>query len=116
MELDYQAIGRRVRAARVGGGLTQETLAERAGISVTHMSNIETGSSKLSLPVLVALANALDVPADALLCDNLRHSREIFWQQIQDLTADCSVQELRILEDLLRGAKQTLRRHWNDTP
>lgn len=47
--------------------LSQEELAEKIGISTTHMSHIETGSTKLSLPVLVELAENLKVKTDYLL-------------------------------------------------
>lgn len=45
MELDYKAIGKRVKIARIKADMTQERLAELAGISPTHMSNIETASA-----------------------------------------------------------------------
>lgn len=77
-ELDYQAIGKRVKNARLRSQLTQEELAEKAGLSVTHMSNIETGHSKLSLPMAVALANTLHVSVNEFLCDNVICSKETF--------------------------------------
>lgn len=40
MELDYKEIGKRVKIARIRADLTQEALAEKAGLSITHMSNI----------------------------------------------------------------------------
>ena len=52
MELDYKAIGKRIKIARIKADLTQEALAEKASLSTTHMSNIETGNSKLSLPAM----------------------------------------------------------------
>ena len=67
--MDYYAIGQRIRKIRKAQGFSQETLAEQAGISVTHMSHIETGNTKLSLPVLVDLAEILDVRTDDLLYD-----------------------------------------------
>lgn len=109
MELDYKAIGKRVKKARNGMGLTQEALAEKAGTSTTHMSNIETGNSKLSLPMLVALANALSVSADELLCDSVIHTKEIFVQEIQDIMEDCDEYEVRILTNLLKAAKESMR-------
>lgn len=51
--------------------MSQEQLAECVGISVTHMSHIETGNTKLSLPVLVSIADALNVSTDTLIHDNL---------------------------------------------
>ena len=71
MELDYKAIGKRVKIARIKADMTQERLAELAGISPTHMSNIETGTTRVSLSAIVNLANALSVTSDDLLCDSV---------------------------------------------
>ena len=53
-----------IKRLRKAKGLSQEELAERVEISVPHMSHIETANTKLSLPVLVALAEALEVRTD----------------------------------------------------
>ena len=110
MEIDYTAIGRRIKAARKRGKITQEVLAERAGISTPHMSNIETGNSKLSLPMAVSLANALDVSVDEFLCDSVIRSKDVFSHEVQELLDDCDDYEIRILTDLLKAAKTTIRR------
>ena len=68
--MDYYAIGQRIRKIRKAHKLSQEDLSEQVGISVTHMSHIETGNTKLSLPVLVDLAAVLHVRTDDLLFDN----------------------------------------------
>lgn len=62
--MDYYKIGQRIRKYRKAQSLSQEQLAEMTGISVTHMSHIETGNTKLSLPVLVNLAEILGVQTD----------------------------------------------------
>ena len=67
--MKYYEIGQRIRRYRKACGLSQEALAEKVGISATHMSHIETGNTKLSLPVLVNIAEALSVQTDALLYD-----------------------------------------------
>ena len=110
MELDYKAIGKRVKIAMIRADLTQEALAEKAGLSVTHMSNIETGNSKLSLPMAVSLANALDVSVDEFLCDSVIRSKDVFSHEVQELLDDCDDYEIRILTDLLKAAKTTIRR------
>ena len=110
MELDYKAIGKRVKIARIRADLTQEALAEKAGLSITHMSNIENGHSKLSLPMAVALANVLSVSVDEFLCDSVIHSKEVFSHEVQMLLEDCDDYEVRILTDLLKAAKDTIRR------
>ena len=67
--MDYVGIGKRIRAQRYKLDLSQEELAEMAGISLVHMSHIETANTKLSLPVLVDLACALGVRTDDLIFD-----------------------------------------------
>ena len=110
MPLDYKAIGARVREARFQQKVSQEKLAEWAELSLTHMSHIETGSTKVSLPSLVKVANALGVSLDELVCDSLRQSREIYQDELSRITVDCSEKELRILTDTVKALKEILRR------
>ena len=42
--MNYYEIGQRIRKIRKAHGLSQEELAEKIGISTTHMSHIETGN------------------------------------------------------------------------
>jgi len=48
-----------IRTARVGHGLTQADLAERAGVSVQAIKDLERGSGRL--PILAAVLTILDV-------------------------------------------------------
>lgn len=109
--MDYYEIGTRVRRMRRARELSQEQLAEAVGISVTHMSHIETGNTKLSLPVLVELARALDVQTDALLYDKPESLRGSTTGEILRLLENCTPQELLILEDVLKAVKTSLRQH-----
>lgn len=68
----YDAIGRRIRYVRHGKKLTQEQVAERAGISANYLSRIENGTAKFSLEVLIQLINALDISAGYLLLDVIK--------------------------------------------
>ena len=65
--MDYRLLGARVQRARRINGLTQERLAEMAGISLSFMGHIERGTRKASVETLVALARALGMSTDALL-------------------------------------------------
>jgi transcriptional regulator with XRE-family HTH domain len=69
--LDYIAIGNRIRSTRKNIGLSQEELAEECGLSVSFMGHIERGSRKMSLETLVVLCEALNVSADYLLMDDM---------------------------------------------
>ena len=67
--MNSKAIGHRIREARLLRGLTQEQLAESAGLSVTYISNLERGLQTASLDAFVPLCNALNVSSDTLLQD-----------------------------------------------
>lgn len=106
--MDYYAIGQRVRKIRKAQGISQEWLAELADISVTHMSHIETGNTKLSLPVLVKLAQALQVRTDDLLYDANPAGRSALIDATTELLDDCSIQQLKIIERVVKATKQAL--------
>lgn len=110
--MDYYQIGQRIRKTRKAMGLSQEELASKAEISLTHMSHIETGNTKLSLPVLVALAQAMEVSCDTLLFDEPPANRTSAEEQLQTVLADCSARELHVLADMSRTAKSSLRKYY----
>lgn len=67
--MDLKAVGQRIKAAREAKNLTQEDLAALADLSPTHVSVIERGVKATKLDTFVAIANALEISADALLVD-----------------------------------------------
>ena len=108
MEIDYKAIGQRIKIARIKKGITQEAVADL--IDITHMSNVETGKTKVSLPTLIEIANALSVSVDVLLCDNILASKNVFVEEAKGVFEDCDEYETRFLVDLLKSAKSAVRR------
>ena len=60
-------IGNNLKAYRVQNGLTQEALAEKAGISATFYANIERGAKGMSIPTLKRLSEAMEISTDYLL-------------------------------------------------
>ena len=62
----YRLLGLNIAYYRKLKGLSQETLAERVGISRTHMSRIETADCAVSLDVIFALSDALTVAPSRL--------------------------------------------------
>jgi transcriptional regulator with XRE-family HTH domain len=61
------SIGANVRRRRIRLDLTQERLAEAASVEARYLQDVERGRVNLSIDVLVALAQALDVDPRALL-------------------------------------------------
>jgi len=60
------AFGRRVRKLREAQRLSQEQLAERAGMHRTYLSSLERGQRNVGLDNIIALAQALGVSAARL--------------------------------------------------
>jgi hypothetical protein len=61
--------------------------------------------------MLVMIANALDVSADDLLTDNLKHSSSPVGTEIHDLLLDCNNDEKAILTKTVKFLKATLVEH-----
>lgn len=106
--MKYYEIGQRIRRYRKACGLSQEALAEKAGISATHMSHIETGNTKLSLSVLVNIAEVLDVQTDALLYDSPRFCKSVASERIQKVLDSCTTEQLYVLIDAMESLKISL--------
>ena len=105
VEVDYIALGRRISQCRHTRGLTQEALAERAGISAKFVGNIERGVGTPSVNTIVSLSAALDCSLDDLLTPSvarrvdddaphaLRDQDSIFCRTLTDLLLDASSEE-----------------------
>lgn len=109
--MNYYEIGQRIRKIRKANNLSQEQLAEAVGISTTHMSHIETGNTKLSLQVLVAIATTLSVQTDELLYDTPIINKSTIKQEISDLFDSTSTRDSYILLDILKASKIALDKH-----
>lgn len=94
--MDYVSLGRQIRRQRQMMNMTQERLAEKAGISASFLGHIERGSRKASLETLINIANSLNVGTDKLLIDslNLRYD-------IQDIDA-LDASKRHILQEVIR--------------
>ena len=90
MDIDYEAIGQRIRQYRQAKRLSQEMLSEKADVTPAHFSHIERGHTKPSLPTLIRIANVRVKDVDRLL-------------------EDCTPQEMKALTEILTAAKKALR-------
>ncbi|HEX4465355.1 MAG TPA: helix-turn-helix transcriptional regulator [Solirubrobacterales bacterium] len=55
------ALGKAIRQLREKRGMTQEALAQDAGVTVGHMSMIERGHSNPTWGTIKGVANALEI-------------------------------------------------------
>ena len=107
--IDYKIIGNRIKELRVQKHLTQARLAEMSGIEPSNISHIERAATKLSLPTLVSIANALAVTLDELVYDNLKKSAHVSVALIDELLCDCTSSELKAIAEVIKTTKSVLR-------
>ncbi len=109
MNVDYISIGNRIKELRIAKGWTQAKLAEKSGIEPSNISHIERAATKLSLPTMVSIANALGVTLDEIAFGSLVKSTHVSVKIIDDILVDCSPEELKALAEVLRTTKNVLR-------
>lgn len=67
--MDYSSIGENIRKYRKARKMTQEVLAERAGLSVNYIGSIERGEKLPSLETFIEIVNQIGVTTDCVLQD-----------------------------------------------
>lgn len=75
--IDYSAVGRKIREQRKALNITQEELAEMCGVSPSYIGHIERGSRNLSMNTAVQLCSVLNLRLDFLFLDSAEDSSEI---------------------------------------
>ena len=108
-ELNYVQIGQRIREARNAKGWPQAELAFRAGLNSAYVSHIETGKTKLALPTIVKIANALSVSVDELLYDSMEQVKVVYDKKIAEELEDCDPAELQAFLEIIQSTKKVLR-------
>ncbi len=113
MALDYAAIGQRIRLFRIKRGWKQSDLAEKSGVEPSNISHIERAATKLSLPTLVSIANALEVSLDEIVYNSLIKNKHIYVKEIDELVGDCDPKELSSIIQMIKTTKGIIRNYKN---
>ena len=107
--MDYVLLGQRIRAARLSVGMSQEQLAEMVGLTSQHISHTEVASTKISLPSLVKIANALHTSVDRLLSDSIHNSKPYLMDDVQMVFSDCDPDEVYVMLEAANAIKKSIR-------
>lgn len=92
-EINYQKLGLKIKEIRLTKGLTQDTLAEIVSCNTSHISNIENNHTKVSLNVLLAIANALNTSIDYLLSNQYENTTFALDNEIMRVLSDCDIEK-----------------------
>ncbi len=101
--MDYKSIGKKISKRRKELGLTQETLAEKIGLSVSYIGAIERGEKVPSLPVFIDIANVLEISSDLLLVDVLEVRNEIVASELSKQIANLPKTEQRRILNVVKA-------------
>lgn len=80
-------MGERIKLARKKAGMTQQQLADRAGITKQSISKYERGAASPGSAVLLRLSDALEVTLDFLIRPSSVTLGEVKFRQIRKLSA-----------------------------
>ncbi len=72
-QIDYKAMGERIRHARKAKKLSQEQLAEMCSLSAAHIGHTERGTRIPSLDTIFRISQALEISIDYMLLDSLKN-------------------------------------------
>jgi len=78
VQRQIEALGQRLRAARLRRSMTQEVMAERVGVSVPTIAKLESGEPSTSLATMLRVLTALGLADDIdLIATQDRLGREL---------------------------------------
>lgn len=105
MELDYYKVGERIKTARRKKGYTQSDLARITGLSQPHIGHIESGKTKVGLPTILKIANALDTTIDAFVYDSIPAAVDTYDRDFKNELDECTPKQKEDLLEVVRLIK-----------
>lgn len=107
--MNFESIGKNIRAYRVRKKLRQEDLAELSDLSVTYIGMVERGEKIPALETFIRILNSLEVSADVILADVLKVGYEIkssiLTEQINALSPTERDRVFDVIETLIKHSK-----------
>ena len=95
--LDKKNIGKRIRNARKLKAMNQNELAKSLGVSVSHLSHIETGKNLPSMDVLIQLCKELNQTPNYFLMNEYTPDNNYSFSYFHSLFSNLSKDEQSFL-------------------
>lgn len=97
--MNYELLGKHIRARRKEKKYTLEQLAEKLDVSTTFIGQIERAKGIPSLETLVKIANVLEISIDSLLFGDLntQSGNNHFVNKVTELTESFTPKEKELL-------------------
>lgn len=98
-----KGLGKRINMVRKDRGFTADRLSELCNINATYLRQIEGGIKMPSLPVFIAICNALKISPDYLLQDVLVENEVSKIKELAELWESTSPSEQEIATAMIRA-------------
>lgn len=106
MKDELKLVGTRIQKARKEQHISQNELAEKLNISVSHLSAIECGRSNFGIDIFMRITEVLKVSADSLLRTDTPAVSAIYGSELSSLLQDCSPAEAEAMLSTLWQMKE----------
>jgi len=100
--MEYRLIGNRIKAARQEKRMTQEKFAEFLGVSVSFISQVESGGKKFNLERITEVCKILDKPISYFIDGSTESLDDPKIADIVELLSTMNLKKLRLIRDLVR--------------
>ena len=104
--IDYKLIGSRLKTQRSTQKMTQEYVAEQAGITVVYLSKIENGHVKPTIDVPDAICDAIGCDVSSLFNGTSVSSAEYRNERVVELYRKCRPELKPTILELLEKMSQ----------
>ena len=108
MNVDYKLIGERIQKARKAKGLTQDVMAERLGVSIGYVSQVERGITKISLDLLGAISSVLDCDIASLITESATNSTEYIESELLSEIRKLDGKKKKYLLEIIKLTNETI--------
>lgn len=105
-----QETGARIREARKARKITQQEMAERAGLSLPHYSEIERGNVGMKLETFRKIIEVLQISSDSILRPDIPQVKQMDQEETASLLGDCSPAEREFVKQVIVQMKLAFHR------
>lgn len=101
--MGINGLGKNINTVRKERGMTAEKLSELCNINATYLRQIEGGLKVPSLPVFIAICNALKISPDYLLKEELTGNEISKIKELESLWENASPSRQEIAAVMIRA-------------
>lgn len=109
MEDNFRMIAENLRFLREKRGYTQEQLAEMVGLSVSHISKVESGQRHVGMKTYLHILRTLEAKQDEYVLCAVERIRENRLERLRELLEGCTEEEWDFLVASLKSIKENMR-------